>query len=688
MRTKHTLLMAGFLVVVYLLLVPPNSQAQSSNDPSPLNLSDEQGEYLLGFHMAYLEDPTGSLTIEQVSNSPYLDQFTPAQSHPLNLGLTQSTYWLRFQVDNQTTLPTQWLLEMQFPSLHAISLFRPNPQQDGYTEIETGYVQPFTSREVPHHNFVFNLNTSTETIQTYYLRVKNAQMTLQPVVWSATAFSVKNQHEYIWLGLYFGSLLIMAVFNLFLFLTLRDRVYLLYVLLIAGLGLFRAALLGLTNQYLWPEAVRVNYFIIPFVGALNTLLVLRFAQIFLVTKTKAPRFHGLFNGLMGVQVALALGAIAWGAAALIVGIWQLTTAVSYVLAWSVGLRVWRRGYLPARYYMLAWTVFLLGGAFNIAVSFGLAPDSLILVQNQVTMLGVLLLITLLSFALADRINILKQEKEQAQAAALVAAQETEELIQKQNIVLEETIAARTQQLAQANTQLQLQVQELDAYAHTVAHDLKSPLGILLGYAELLSLEPDSLAADTVQEILDAVSRSAHKANEIVEELLLLATVRQQKQIPVHPLEMGAVVKNAQTRLRATTQNSESSVEIRLEKPETWPVCLGYTPWIEEVWINYLSNALKYGDNPAQISVGGDIQGQMGRFWVQDRGAGLTPEEQNKLFVPFERLQQTRAQGHGLGLSIVRRIVETLNGRVGVESEVGEGSMFYFTLPLATASERT
>lgn len=449
MRTKHILLLTGFLVVGFLSLAASISHAQSSNDPSSLLLSDKQDEYRLGFHMAYLEDSTNSLTIEQVSDSPYLDQFTLAQSHPLNLGLTQSTYWLRFQVDNQATMPTQWLLEMQFPSLHALSLFRPDPNQGGYTEIETGYVQPFASREIPHHNFVFNLNAPPDTVQIYYMRVKNAQMTLQPVVWSATAFSIKNQHEYIWLGLYFGSLLIMAVFNLFLFLTLRDRVYLLYVLLIGGLGMFRAALLGLTNQYLWPEAVRVNYFIIPFVGALNTLLVLRFAQIFLITKTKAPRFHALFFGFIVLQGALALSAIVWGAATLIVGIWQLTTAISYVLAWSVGLRVWRRGYRPARYYILAWTVFLLGGAFNIAVSFGVAPDSFILVQNQVTMLGVLLLITLLSFALADRINILKQEKEQAQAAALIAAHETEALIQKQNVVLEETIMERTRQLAQA-----------------------------------------------------------------------------------------------------------------------------------------------------------------------------------------------------------------------------------------------
>lgn len=244
-----------------------------------------------------------------------------------------------------------------------------------------------------------------------------------------------------------------------------------------------------------------------------------------------------------------------------------------------------------------------------------------------------------------------------------------------------TLRRLQQQLIQANNALQRQVLELDAYAHTVAHDLKSPLGVLIGYADLLNMSLENLAPDIVHNILSALSRNAHKINEIVEELLLLATIRQQKQIPIQPIDMWSVVSSAQARLKATTQGIEPPAEIILNQPETWPVCLGYAPWIEEVWINYLSNALKYGEGKP-ISIGGEIQGETARFWVRDQGPGLTAEEQNKLFAPFERLKQTRAQGHGLGLSIVRRIVETLAGSVGVESSPGAGCLFYFTLPRA------
>jgi signal transduction histidine kinase len=113
----------------------------------------------------------------------------------------------------------------------------------------------------------------------------------------------------------------------------------------------------------------------------------------------------------------------------------------------------------------------------------------------------------------------------------------------------------------------------------------------------------------------------------------------------------------------------------------WTAALGYAPWVEEVWANYISNAIKYGGRPPHIELGATAQDDgVVRFWVRDNGAGLTPEEQTRLFIPFTRLDQVRVKGHGLGLSIVRRIVEKLGGQVGVESHVGQGSTFSFTLP--------
>ena len=219
------------------------------------------------------------------------------------------------------------------------------------------------------------------------------------------------------------------------------------------------------------------------------------------------------------------------------------------------------------------------------------------------------------------------------------------------------------------------ISELDAFAHTVAHDLKNPLSAVLGFAELLTAADVHLCDKDVAESLQAINQSARKMNSIIEELLLLAGVRK-TEVERHPVEMSAVVSSALQRLSYMT--AEYAPEIVLH--DAWPVALGHGPWIEEVWANYLSNAMKYGGKPPRLELGADTTGGNARFWVRDNGPGLTPDQQARLFTPFTRLHQVRATGQGLGLSIVRRIMEKLGGEAWVESEPGKGSRFGFTLP--------
>ena len=141
--------------------------------------------------------------------------------------------------------------------------------------------------------------------------------------------------------------------------------------------------------------------------------------------------------------------------------------------------------------------------------------------------------------------------------------------------------------------------------------------------------------------------------------------------------MPKVVEQAQQRLLPMIEEYQGKIIL---PDHTWPGVKGYAPWIEEVWTNYLSNGLKYGGQPPHLELGATPQpDDTIRFWVRDNGAGLTPEAQATLFTEFTRLDEVRSEGHGLGLSIVRRIMEKLGGQVGVESEVGQGSEFYFTL---------
>jgi two-component system sensor histidine kinase/response regulator len=253
-------------------------------------------------------------------------------------------------------------------------------------------------------------------------------------------------------------------------------------------------------------------------------------------------------------------------------------------------------------------------------------------------------------------------------------------LQKQLEAANHELALRLDELHQANAALQERNAELDAFAHTVAHDLKNPLATIMGYAELLSeYSSDKFDRDTY-ESMQNIAKTSHKMNSIIHELLLLSQVRK-SEVAMARLDMAVIVAEVQQRLDFVIGEYQADITTR----GVWPEAMGHAPWVEEVLVNYLSNALKYGGSPQHVELGGEKQPDgMARFWVRDNGKGLTPEQQAQLFAPFTQLDQARAQGHGLGLSIVRRIVEKLGGQVSVESQVGEGSTFFFTLPAAPA----
>lgn len=218
------------------------------------------------------------------------------------------------------------------------------------------------------------------------------------------------------------------------------------------------------------------------------------------------------------------------------------------------------------------------------------------------------------------------------------------------------------------------IKDLDAFAHTVSHNLRAPLTSIIGYVSLME-EKLRGSSEELHHYVNTSLRSAQKMNSIIEALLLLASVRKE-QIDLKPLNMARIVAEVQHRLTSLIQEYKAEII----SPTSWPVALGYAPWVEEVWANYISNAIKYGGKSPRIQLGATARSDgMIRFWVRDNGPGLSQEEQSRLFTEFIRLNQIKVYGYGLGLSIVRRIISRLGGTVSVESEVGHGSTFAFTL---------
>jgi len=239
---------------------------------------------------------------------------------------------------------------------------------------------------------------------------------------------------------------------------------------------------------------------------------------------------------------------------------------------------------------------------------------------------------------------------------------------------------------QEETEKDKLIENSQAFAQTVAHDLKNPLTTILGAAAMLSDSQEHIPLTQQRQAIQTIVKTSLKMNNIIQELLLLAAVRR-SEVKTGPINMEFVINAAKQRLWGVI--TDANAEMIIPDANAWPKAVGYAPWIEEVWINYISNAVKYGGKPPRVELGADTDynefstgRKMARFWVRDNGKGISTENQSKLFNQFTRLDQMRAEGHGLGLSIVARVIEKLGGEVGVESAPEHGSTFYFTLPMA------
>jgi len=222
--------------------------------------------------------------------------------------------------------------------------------------------------------------------------------------------------------------------------------------------------------------------------------------------------------------------------------------------------------------------------------------------------------------------------------------------------------------------------ELDAFSHTVAHDLKNPLGTVISYTDFVLGAWDMLGEEKIVDLVKNVKSVAQTGLNIIGEMLLLARLRKED-VETHKLDMDEIVAQVQQRLQLMIEEFKGEITV----PESWPAAVGYGPWVEEVWVNYLSNGLKYGGEPPQLELGATPNGNGAvRFWIKDNGPGISEDQQSGLFAEFIRLDEVRIEGHGLGLSIVQRIIDKLDGRVGVESVVGQGSTFFFELPASDA----
>lgn len=233
-------------------------------------------------------------------------------------------------------------------------------------------------------------------------------------------------------------------------------------------------------------------------------------------------------------------------------------------------------------------------------------------------------------------------------------------------------------------ELSIKHQELEAFAHTVASDLKNPLSTIMGFVEFLEDNRSDLPDAQVQTYLDRIHYMSQQSVETIESLLLFSKVDKQY-VEHEPVAIQQVLEGVMARLNTQIE----SLNATLFYPNEWPICEGYTPWVEKICYIYINNALKYGGAPPMIELGYDYLGEdRVRVWIKDNGSGIAAEQKSAIFDPFTRLTNHTATGSGLNLSIVQRLALRMNGQVGLESKEGQGATFFFTLPLFTQQKTT
>ncbi|WP_319502501.1 histidine kinase N-terminal 7TM domain-containing protein [uncultured Draconibacterium sp.] len=241
------------------------------------------------------------------------------------------------------------------------------------------------------------------------------------------------------------------------------------------------------------------------------------------------------------------------------------------------------------------------------------------------------------------------------------------------------LSKKNEQLKEQNRRNEKLIDDLDAYAHTLAHDLKNSLGVIFSSSDIILGAIEEGDMDTIKEFSAVIKESSAKTISVTNELLKMATAGHED-VETAPIKMEQVYAAAMAQITDIVSDYKATIEIE----NSWIDAQAYAPWIEEIWINLLSNAMKYGGVPPHIKVGCELSGQgMVKYWVKDNGDGIPKDQHIKIFRKHTRLQPDKAGGYGLGLSIVKRIIEKLGGKVGVESsgEPGAGSLFYFKLPV-------
>ncbi len=710
-----------FLLSLILLVQCAIGTAQQSNIILPC---DDQPSIYLGEYLSYRKT-NSHVSISEIANL----NFTPVGSKVPNFGVTDSVIWLRGKFEKKNFC--QNFLEVEYQALDTAELFLFYDGKLVGSYLAGQRVAP-AKWPLQTSSLTFPIDAEDLGQYEYYLKLVSSKQILVPVrIHSSASFTSTLKASHIKAGVYFGIIIVMILYNLFLFISVRDINFLYYLLYIASVGLIQGTTMGFTTVYVWPNSpwlVENGTYLFAVLSGLFTLI---FLVSFLKTKSYTPRLHKFFIGIGLLYITMIFLVFA-GMKTEAYQMINLVAGFGSIVGLITAIIITRKGYGPARFFLFAYSFFLLSVIIFVLKDVGILPFTDF--TKSAVIYGSSFEIVLLSLALANRINILREEKELSQAQALAASRENERIIREQNVLLEQKVNERTLELQEANEELTVtlsnlrdtQTQLVDAEKMAslgqltagIAHEINNPINFVTSnitplkrdledvyelidaYAKVTEGAVDALREahelkeeidydylkEEISSLVDGISDGATRTSEIVRGLRTFSRLDEDviKQADIH--------EGLASTLVLLRSKFNEGIKIVQEFDSALPQIECYPGKLNQVFMNILNNAIyavthkSYSDpEAAQVTIKTKKMENTVSIHLMDNGIGMDEQTRKKIFDPFFTTKDV-GEGTGLGMAIVYKIIQKHGGSLTVESELGKGTEFIITLPLRQPNE--
>jgi two-component system sensor histidine kinase/response regulator len=687
--------------IAFLLILFSLGFARTGLAAPPLIVEEGVDYYQAGLNLDLFEDPPGTLVFADVLTNP--PPFTPSTSSAPGLGFTTTAVWAKITIENSLNTDIQYYLVIDYPPLDFVDFYYPATAIDGetvYNPYQTGDYRPFTNRPVKTRNYTFPVAIPAHGQATYYFRIQTTGSVNIPITLQSPHYFTENYGlSQMVLGVYYGILLVMIIYMSFMFLSLRDKTYLYYVLFITCFLGFQISLNGTGFEYLWPNQPWWANHSIPLAIFASLIFSGLFTQHILNTRTHTPLLHRLIT----IIITLAT-------AGLVTGFFLpysliIKTAVFGCLTLPIlmytGFRIMLTGYRPAYYYTLAWGVSLLGILILSLKSFGILPN--IFITTWSSQIGTAWEVLILSMAMADRFHLMEEEKNQVHLEYSGKLEEANNNLEFANIQLaqlnnelEQRINLRTRELKDSNKLLTIEAQERrlaeeqarnasnskSEFLANMSHEIRTPMNAIIGMSSLALHLP---LTSRLQKYLQTINRAGNSLLRIINDILDFSKIEAGK------LDFEQVDFDLQDTLDNiinifSDRVKEKELELIVHTAGNVPNSLQGDPLrVEQILINLIGNGIKFtelGEVSLHVTCvdRSDSEATL-LFAVADSGIGLSREQTGQLFSAFQQADNSisrRYGGTGLGLAISRQLAEMMSGTIEVASQPGQGSTFFFS----------